>query len=66
MVWLEAVGLDNDGMQAVELAMQTVNASLIARIHSSPTEHLVQIQGTIFRGISFVPYRMGNTSVAGV
>lgn len=66
MVWHEAVGSDNDGMQAVQLAKQTVNAFLIARIHSSPTEHLVQLQGIIFRGISFVPYRMGHPSVAGV
>lgn len=66
MVWHEAVGLDNDGMQAVELAKQTVNAFLIARIHSSPTEHLVQLQGIMFRGISFFPYHTGHPSVAGV
>lgn len=65
MVWHDAVGLGNDGMQAVELAKQTGNAFLIAHIHSSPTEHLVQLQGIIFRGISFVPYHSGHPLVAG-
>lgn len=35
MVWHDAVGLDNDGMQAVALIKQNANAFLNAHLHSS-------------------------------
>lgn len=63
MVWHEAVGLDNDGMQAVGLAKQNVNAFLIASIHPSPAVHLVQLQSITFIGNSFVQCRTGHPPV---